>query len=94
MINFACHILMANNNTIIHHNDTFAFYNTSNSTQFHANALFTKFLSRYIAGVNVHTARKRSGKILAQEAQIDADIVIGVPNSSLSAASGYAEESY
>ena len=46
-----------------------------------------------IAGVNVHTARKRSGKILAQEAQIDADIVIGVPNSSLSAASGYAEES-
>ncbi|MGV7591897.1 amidophosphoribosyltransferase, partial [Mycobacterium kansasii] len=33
------------------------------------------------------------GKILAQEAQIDADIVIGVPNSSLSAASGYAEES-
>ena len=46
-----------------------------------------------IAGVNVHTARKRSGKILAQEAKIDADIVIGVPNSSLSAASGYAEES-
>ncbi len=46
-----------------------------------------------IAGVNVHTARKRSGRILAQEARIDADIVIGVPNSSLSAASGYAEES-
>ncbi|MDR2977310.1 MAG: amidophosphoribosyltransferase, partial [Streptococcaceae bacterium] len=46
-----------------------------------------------IAGVNVHTARKRSGKILAAEAQIDADIVIGVPNSSLSAASGYAEAS-
>nr|WP_244842756.1 amidophosphoribosyltransferase [Lactococcus nasutitermitis] len=46
-----------------------------------------------IAGVNVHTARKRSGKILAREAKIDADIVIGVPNSSLSAASGYAEES-
>lgn len=46
-----------------------------------------------IHGVNVHTARKRSGRILAQEAQIDADIVIGVPNSSLSAASGFAEES-
>lgn len=46
-----------------------------------------------IAGVNVHTARKRSGQILAREANIDADIVIGVPNSSLSAASGYAEAS-
>ena len=46
-----------------------------------------------IAGVNIHTARKRSGKLLAKEAQIDADIVIGVPNSSLSAASGYAEAS-
>lgn len=46
-----------------------------------------------IAGVNVHTARKQSGRILAREAQLDADIVIGVPNSSLSAASGYAEES-
>lgn len=46
-----------------------------------------------IAGVNVHTARKQSGRILAREAQVEADIVIGVPNSSLSAASGYAEES-
>jgi len=46
-----------------------------------------------IAGVNVHTARKRSGKKLAKEAFVDADMVIGVPNSSLSAASGYAEES-
>ncbi|EKF51100.1 amidophosphoribosyltransferase [Lactococcus garvieae] len=46
-----------------------------------------------IAGVNVHTARKQSGRILAREAQVDADMVIGVPNSSLSAASGYAEES-
>ena len=46
-----------------------------------------------IHGVNVHNARKRSGRILAREAHIEADIVIGVPNSSLSAASGYAEES-
>ncbi len=45
-----------------------------------------------IAGVNVHTARKNTGKRLAQESPVDADIVIGVPNSSLSAASGYAEE--
>ena len=47
-----------------------------------------------IAGVNVHTARKRMGTRLAIEAPaVTADIVIGVPNSSLSAASGFAEES-
>src|SRR5699024_1225203 len=46
-----------------------------------------------IAGVNVHTARKNMGRNLAQEAPIDADMVVGVPNSSLSAASGYAEAS-
>ena len=47
-----------------------------------------------IAGVNVHTARKRTGRRLAVEQPApDADMVIGVPNSSLSAASGYAEES-
>ena len=46
-----------------------------------------------IAGVNVHTARKNMGRNLAKEAPIEADMVIGVPNSSLSAASGYAEYS-
>lgn len=46
-----------------------------------------------ILGVNVHTSRKRMGKILAREQPADADIVVGVPNSSLSAASGYAEGS-
>lgn len=47
-----------------------------------------------IHGVNIHTARKRMGKLLAKEqpAPEDADMVIGVPNSSLSAATGYAEE--
>ncbi len=45
-----------------------------------------------IYGVNVHTARKNMGRRLAQEAPVEADIVVGVPNSSLSAASGYAEE--
>ena len=46
-----------------------------------------------IAGVNVHRARKNMGRRLAKEAPIEADMVIGVPNSSLSAASGYAEAS-
>lgn len=46
-----------------------------------------------IEGVNVHTFRKESGKILWGEAPCDADIVLGVPDSSLSAAMGYAEAS-
>lgn len=46
-----------------------------------------------IAGINVHSARKRIGSNLAKEAPVEADMVIGVPNSSLSAASGYAEAS-
>lgn len=47
-----------------------------------------------IAGKNVHAVRKQSGKQLAKESPAsNADMVIGVPNSSLSAASGYAEES-
>ncbi|SEM42182.1 amidophosphoribosyltransferase [Ligilactobacillus sp. WC1T17] len=46
-----------------------------------------------IHGVTVHSARKKMGALLAKEqpAPKNADMVIGVPNSSLSAASGYAE---
>ncbi|MFA9467883.1 amidophosphoribosyltransferase [Streptococcus sp. E24BD] len=46
-----------------------------------------------IHGVNVHTARKNMGRQLAREFSHQADIVVGVPNSSLSAAMGFAEES-
>ena len=46
-----------------------------------------------IQGVNVHTARKRMGAQLAREFKNQADIVVGVPSSSLSAAMGFAEES-
>ncbi|MBN8210145.1 amidophosphoribosyltransferase [Bacillus sp. NTK071] len=46
-----------------------------------------------IENINVHTARKKLGKQLAKEAPIEADIVTGVPDSSISAAIGYAEES-
>lgn len=46
-----------------------------------------------IQGINVHTARKNLGKKLAQEVRIEADVVTGVPDSSISAAIGYAEES-
>ncbi|MEI5907360.1 amidophosphoribosyltransferase [Bacillus spongiae] len=44
-----------------------------------------------IAGINVHSARKNLGKKLAEEAPIEADVVTGVPDSSISAAIGYAE---
>jgi amidophosphoribosyltransferase len=47
-----------------------------------------------IEGINVHAFRKESGKALYREAPAEADIVIGVPDSSLSAAIGYAEESH
>jgi amidophosphoribosyltransferase len=46
-----------------------------------------------IHGINVHTARKNLGKQLAHEAQIEADVVTGVPDSSISVAIGYAEAS-
>ena len=46
-----------------------------------------------ILGINVHSARKRMGANLAKESPAPGDIVVGVPNSSLSAASGYAEAS-
>lgn len=45
-----------------------------------------------IDAVNVHSARKRMGRQLAMEAFVDADIVTGVPDSSISAAIGYAEQ--
>jgi len=45
-----------------------------------------------IEGVNVHVSRKAAGKILAKEAPADVDVVVWVPDSSTSAALGYAEE--
>ncbi len=43
-------------------------------------------------GKNVHLVRRELGRQLAREHPADADIVIGVPDSSISAGSGYAEE--
>lgn len=42
--------------------------------------------------VNVHSSRKKMGVELAKESPIEADVVTGVPDSSISAAIGYAEE--
>ncbi len=46
-----------------------------------------------IEGCNVHTFRKETGKLLWDQAPCECDIVVGVPDSSLSAAMGYAEAS-
>ena len=46
-----------------------------------------------ICGQSVHEARLEAGRILAREHPVDADVVIGVLDSGLDAAMGYAEES-
>lgn len=46
-----------------------------------------------IDGCFVHDARKRAGAFLAEKYKIDADIVIGVPDSGLDAALGYSQAS-
>ena len=46
-----------------------------------------------IEGSSVHEARKQAGRFLAQEHPVEADVVIGVPDSGLDAALGYARQS-
>ena len=46
-----------------------------------------------IDGCNVHMARVRAGELLAKSHTVDADIVIGVPDSGIDAAVGYARQS-
>ena len=46
-----------------------------------------------IEGVSVHQARMRAGACLAMEHPVQADVVIGVPDSGISAAIGYAQQS-
>ncbi|MBC9784751.1 amidophosphoribosyltransferase [Heliobacterium chlorum] len=46
-----------------------------------------------IDGISVNRARRAMGRQLARECPIEADIVIGVPDSGTAAALGYAEES-
>ena len=46
-----------------------------------------------IDGISVQEARYRMGEVLAQESPVEADIVIGVPDSGLGAAQGYARAS-
>ena len=47
----------------------------------------------YIDGVNVYDSRIMAGKFLAMDSPVDADIVVGVPESGNAAAMGYAMQS-
>ena len=46
-----------------------------------------------IEGAPVHAARLRAGRFLAQEDPVEADVVIGVPDSGIDAALGFSRES-
>ena len=46
-----------------------------------------------VDGVSVHEARLRAGAFLAKDHPVEADVVIGVPDSGIDAAVGYARES-
>lgn len=46
-----------------------------------------------ISGCSVHAARRRAGALLAKAHPVEADVVVGVPDSGLDAALGYAEAS-
>jgi amidophosphoribosyltransferase len=47
----------------------------------------------YLMGHQVHTTRRRMGELLARQSPVEADIVMGVPDSGVPAAEGYAKAS-
>ena len=55
--------------------------------------LYTARPDSVIADCSVHLARKRAGAFLAKAHPVEADVVIGAPDSGLDAAIGYAEAS-
>lgn len=55
--------------------------------------IYTSRPDSVIRDCSVHLARKRAGAFLAKAHPVEADVVIGAPDSGLDAAIGYAEES-
>jgi amidophosphoribosyltransferase len=47
----------------------------------------------YLLGHQVHTTRRRMGELLAAQSRVEADLVMGVPDSGVPAAEGYAKAS-
>ena len=71
--------------------------NTELCNQKHAHCIFEYIyfarLDSTLDGINVYDARIRAGAALADSYPVDADIVVGVPDSGLAAAMGYAQHS-
>ena len=63
----------------------------------HAHCIFEYIyfarLDSKMDGINIYDARVSAGKALADAYPIDADLVVGVPDSGIAAAIGYAEQS-
>lgn len=55
--------------------------------------IYTSRPDSVIAGCSVQDARRRAGAYLAKAHPVEADVVVGVPDSGLDAALGYSEES-
>lgn len=64
--------------------------------QIHAHCIFEYIyfarLDSVIDGISVYDARVRAGKALSASYPVDADLVVGVPDSGIAAAIGYAEQ--
>lgn len=63
----------------------------------HAHCIFEYIyfarLDSRMDGISVYNSRIKAGKLLAQSYPVDADLVVGVPDSGLTAAVGYSQES-
>ena len=46
-----------------------------------------------VEGAHVHSVRRHMGRLLAEQRPVEADLVVGVPDSAVAAATGYAEAS-
>ncbi len=55
--------------------------------------IYTARPDSMVCGLSVHRARKRAGALLAMAHPVEADVVVGVPDSGLDAALGYAQQS-
>ena len=71
--------------------------NMSLCQEAHAHCVFEYIyfarLDSVMDGIPIYNARIKAGKLLAQSYPVDADLVVGGPDSGLTAAIGYAEES-
>ncbi|MBQ6843459.1 MAG: amidophosphoribosyltransferase [Agathobacter sp.] len=66
--------------------------------QTHAHCIFEYIyfarLDSTMDGINIYDARVRAGEALAESYPVEADLVVGVPDSGIAAAMGYAKQSH